>query len=136
MSSVAEHQAANALPPRRGAVLALAIDSTARPYALASLDLAGYTQGTSPNQQHVFVTLQAITADVWFYFSSATASDLDHAAAISAGSALAYANTYGWRLPQNEERSFRLNRNLDRFLIVKTATGTATLLIAASSESF
>ncbi len=134
--SLAEEQAANTTPPRRGKVLALAIDSTARPYNFATLDLAGITQGDRTQQQYVFVTLQAITADVYFYFAPATANDLDNTASISAGSALAYANTYGWRLPQNEERSFRLDRNQDRFLVVKTASGSATLLIAASSESF
>lgn len=137
MSSVAEQQAANPTPPRRGKVLALTVDSTTSAYPINTLDFGGYVQGErAGGSNFVFITLQASGGDIWFQFAPATATDLDHAAVIADGGTLAYANTYGWRLPQNEERTYRINRDMDRFLIVKTTTSTATLLIAASSEGF
>ena len=136
--TIVEEQAANNLPPRRGQVLALGIDATARPYSLTSLAF-GRTDPPqeSPKREHVFLTLQvAGNQDVYFYFASATASDLDDTAKVAAGSTLSFANTYAWRLPVGEERTFRLDRNVDKFLIVKCASGlTSTLLIAASSEA-
>jgi hypothetical protein len=135
MSQMAEEQAANVLPPRRGEVLALAVDATARPYALSGLTLAGKVPEGAGSRFELYVTVQAVTADVWLHFASATASDLDPAAALAAGSALAFANTYGWRVPSGTEQSFRLDRATDKFLVCRTSSGTATLLLRASSQS-
>jgi len=130
-------QEANVLPPRRGQCLALTVDTTARAYDISGLALGGHTPpGSNSGPSYVFVTMQAITQDVWLHFHSASATDLDNAAVITAGSALAYANTYGYRIPAGGERRFRLNRAVDKFLVVETSTSTATLLIAASSEGF
>jgi hypothetical protein len=136
MGQMAEEQAANILPPRRGEVLALAVDATARGYALGSLALGGATpEGAATGRQEIYVTVQAVTADVWLYFAPATASDLDPATAVAAGGTLSFANTYGWRVPSGTEQAFRLNRAQDKFLVCRTSSGTATLLIRASSPS-
>ncbi len=137
MSGHAQHQAANIAPPRRGAVIALGVDTTARPYDISALALGGYTPHNANNrQEYVFLTLQADGGDVYFHFASATASDLDNAAAIAAGGAIAFANTYGAKIPVNTEQTLRIDRTQDKFLIIETASGTATLRFWASSEGF
>lgn len=136
MGQMAEEQAANVQPPRRGEVVALAVDATARAYSLTSLALAGVTpEASGLSRAEVYVTVQAVTADVWLYFNEGTASDLDPAAAVSAGSTFAFASTYGWRVPSGTEQSFRLDRGRDTHLVCRTSSGTATLLFRASSNS-
>lgn len=134
--SAAEHQAANVVPPRRGKIIALAVDATARPYDLRALDLAGYIGGDKPDSRHVYLDLQAVGGDVWLQFSPDTQNDLNPAAALAAGSPLAYDNTHGSRIPQNAERSVRIDRSVDKWLTVRTSSGAATLILSASSESF
>lgn len=132
----ATQQADNIRPPRRGEILALGVDVTARPYDLKALALDGYAPNESTGPAHVYISLTAITADVYFYFAPATANDLDPTAAVAAGGTPAYANTHGWRLVANTEQRLRINRALDKFLVIRTAAATATLLIRASSEVF
>lgn len=136
MGTAAEHAFANVTPPRRGECLALEVDATARPYDLRSLPLAGFAPKESKANERVFVTLQALTADVWFYFASVDNDDLDPTADIAAGQPLAYADTYGDRLAIGSSIRLRIDRQQDKFLVVRTSSGTATLLLRASSESF
>lgn len=136
MSTYHVEQAANFVPPRRGAVLALAVDATARPYDMGSLAIGGFTPDAGfARKSEVIITLQARGARVFFQTSSATASDLDDTAAVAAGGTLAFANTYGAWIEDGQALSLTFNRKLDRFLIVKTASGTATLSIWGSSEA-
>jgi hypothetical protein len=134
--SMTEEQASNVLPPRRGEVLALAVDATARAYSLTSLTLAEKSVEAATSQRiALYLTVQAVTADVWLVLSDGTASDLDPTAAVIAGGTLAFANSYGWRIPSGTEQAFRVDRSKDTHLVCRTSSGTATLLIRASSHS-
>jgi hypothetical protein len=138
MSSTAGEQiAARVLPPRRGACIALAVDATARVYALGSLALGGFTPDAAGSKRaEVYVTLQAVTADVWLYFAPATHTpDLDPADVIAAGGTLAFDNAQGFRIPVDGAIQVVLDRTLDKFMVCRTSSGTATLLAYASSES-
>jgi len=137
MGSIAEAQDANITPPRRGAVLAIDVDSTARAYNISALALGGYTpEADLDRRNEVFLYLQAETSDVFFYFHSATASDLDDTAKITAGGAVAFANTYGAVLEAgNPPLKLRIDRSLDKFLIVKAAVASGILRVWAASEA-
>lgn len=139
--SVAQNQAANVAPPRRGAVLALGVDTTARAYDLQPLNLGGYTpNGANIRAEYAYLTLQAEGGDVYFYFANGAAAvdvdDVDPAAIIAAGGALAYANTYAARLVSDSSLDVRILRSQDKFLVVRATTGTPTLRFWASSEGF
>lgn len=127
-------------PPRRGAVWALTVDSTARPYDLTQLDIGGEKLGGGKANQKIEVAIwmQAETNDVYFHFAPASANDLDHAAAQAAGAAAAApANTHGAVLKAgNVPQRFVITRGLDVFLIVKTATTGGILRVWAASQSF
>lgn len=134
--TVALAQFANIVPPRRGAVWAVTVDSTARAYDISKADLGGYTPDAKrPNS--VFLYLQAETNDVYFYFSSATASDLSDTAAQAASSAdLAFANTYGALLEAGgPPLAVRIDRMTDKFLILKAASSSGILRMWAASEA-
>lgn len=137
MSSIHAALAAHIIPPRRGLVLAVAIDSTARPYNLGALAFAGYTPSAdSVTPAEVMLTMQADGCDVFYYFHSATASDLDNTAAVSAGGSPAYATTYAAKVEDGDAAHVMVNRAIDKFLVVKSASGASgTLRIWASSQS-
>jgi len=128
--------AANFTPPRRGDTLALAVDATARAYDMGSLSIGGYTPDAGLSRKcEVIVTLQARGARVFFHTSSTNAASLDDTAAVAAGGTLAYANTYGAWIEDGGQVSLTFDRRKDRYLVVKTASGTATLGIWGSSEA-
>lgn len=134
-STIAEEQAAAVQPPRRGEVIALGIDTTARAYDLTSLALAGITpDGDGVRRLETWLTMQSDGGDVYYHFSATNSAVLDNTAAIGAGGTIAYANTYGAKLKQDDRHEFRLNRAKDKFLVVKTSTGTATLRFWCSSN--
>ncbi len=144
MSFKATAQADSIFPPRRwvtataSGVLALAVDGTARSYAISLLPLDGKAI-TSPGSDHIYVTLLCETADVYFAFGAATAATLDDTAVVAAAAALSATSmlaTMPWRLVKDQPQSFRIDRALDTFLQVKCAgSGTATLRMYASSQS-
>lgn len=134
MTHIAEHQAANILPPRRGAVLAIAVDTTARAYDITTIDLGDVYKAAHGDE--VYLTLQADGAKVYYHFKETTGgTGLDNTAAVAAGGTIAFADTYGAFVGDGERVQERITRNLDKFLVVKTASGTATLRIWASSHS-
>jgi hypothetical protein len=126
-----------ALPPRRGKVFALTVDSTARAYDLLAVDLAGFTPSNSQREQsHVVLYMQAETNDVYFYFAEGEAGavvttdvdDISDTAAIAAGGALTPANTYAGVLKAgNGPLPVRIDRSVDRFLVVKAASTSGVL---------
>ncbi len=122
-------QSNDIVAPRRGAVIALTSDATARPYDLSLITLGGSAFRTGQNDQ-IFVTLLASTAVIYHQFSPTTQNDLSSVAAISAGGALAYANTYGPPLPSLLPVAYRLCRVTDRWLILQ---GVGIVYIWASS---
>lgn len=135
--SAAAHQASNVAPPRRGAVIALGIDATARAYDLQTLALGGFTpDAANASQVYVFLTLHAEGGDVYYHLSDTNNADVSDTAKVTAGNALAFANTYGGRIPQNGEVSIRINRKQDKYLVVKASSGAPILRFYASSEGF
>lgn len=151
MTDRATAQADNLVPPRlfRAAagsplvgsptgVWVQAVDGTARPYNIALLPLGGRA-ATNPNQRdHIYVTMQAQTADIFFYFSNATSSVLDDTAINAVGVALTgstMANTMPYRLIAGSSIDLRIERSLDTWIILKCAgASTATLRLYASSQ--
>jgi hypothetical protein len=139
----AEKQFAECQPPRRGAVIALTIDTTARAYDMLALDLSGFTpKNAQKEQSHVVLWMQAETDDVYFYFASGEAGavatgdvdDVDTTAALAAGASLAYANTYAARLVANNgPLPIRIDRSVDRFLVVRGDAAAILRFWAASS---
>lgn len=135
MGAFVEDQLANVQPPRRGECFTLSVDTTARPYDLSTLAFGGVSvEGGNSRRDETFVTIRAITADIWLHFSQATASDLDNTATIAVGGTLAYANTMGGVILAGQEIRVRLDRSRDRFMICKTSAGTATMLFRVSSH--
>jgi len=137
MSSEAARQALNVVPPRRGGIIAITTDTTARPYDLTGLAL-GKAYGSGDNSganSGVYVTMQAQTANVFYQLSSATASDLDETAAIAAAGTAAFANTHGALLVAGDTVQFRIIRTTDKFLILKGAAAGIVRLWASSEPS-
>ena len=141
----AMEQISECAPPRRGAVLALEVDSTARAYDMLSLALGGFTPTDAQKlQSHVVLWLQAEANDVYFYFASGEAGavvttdvdDVDDTAEIAAGGSLAFADTYCAVLKAgNGPLPIRIDRSQDRFLVVKAASTSGVLRLWAASAS-
>lgn len=124
MGTIAEQQDANVVPPRRGKVLAFTVDSTARPYDLHALALGDASPEAAESQKHeLFVTLAALGCTVYYQFATATHSDIDETAAIAAGGAAAFDDTFCVPLPDGAREGARIVRSLDRFIILKAASG-------------
>lgn len=134
MGAFVEDQAANVQPPRRGECFALTVDATARPYDLSAVAFGGVAvEAGAARRNETFVTLRALTADIYVHFSPTATSDLDPAAVLAAGSALSYPTTHGFVLPVGTEIRVRLDRSRDKFMVVRTAAA-ATLYFRASSH--
>lgn len=127
-------QADDILPPRKGQVLVFNVDANARSYNLQAVLLAGFKDNSVNNQpQFMYVTLEADAGDVYFVFANDNTPTLDPATAIALGGAVVLSNTYCFRIPQNQERHVRINRNVDKFLHIRTSVGAAVLRFYASS---
>lgn len=132
-------------PPRRGAVIALTVDSTSRAYDLLTLDIGGFTPKNAQKEQSwVTLWMQAETNDVFFYFASGEAGavvttdvdDVSDTAAVAAGGAIAYADTYAAILEAGAPPiKVRIDRGVDRFLCVKAASTSGILRFWAGSPS-
>lgn len=141
----AERQFYECLPPRRGQVIALGVDSTARAYDLVAIALGGYTPAEAQNVgRQVTLWMQAQTNDVFFYFApgevgaviTTDVDDVSDTAAVTAGNAIAFADTYCALLKAgNSPLPIRINRAIDRFLVVKAASTAGVLRFWASSAS-
>ncbi len=134
----APDQAAKFHAPRRGAIIALEVDSTARSYNIQSLALGGKlpdAAGSVPLEVDLF--MQAETNDVFFHFrSDAGAADLSDTAKVAAGATLAFDNTYAALLEAGERPTrVRINRALDKYLVVKAATTSGVLRFWAVSDA-
>lgn len=132
MPPEADQQAMNVVPPRRGAILAITLDATARPYNLTLLTMGGVAYNAAL-AQHIYLTLQAETANCWYFFHSATDSALDKTAAIAAGATAGYANTHAAYLPAGQSVSHRIKLNVDKWIEVQ-GSGAGILRIFASSQ--
>ncbi|MCW5834503.1 MAG: hypothetical protein KIS78_19030 [Labilithrix sp.] len=113
----------------------MATDTTVRAYDLRFLPLADFAPRESKAREHVFVTIQAVSGDLYFYFSQTPDLDLDEDDELAAGTALEYATEYCDLLKEGASVRLRLNRQRDKYLVVKGST-TGSMLLRASSESF
>lgn len=129
-------QSAELRPPRRGEVIALTVDTTARAYDLGSLNLGGDSVVVNTDRpRSVVIWMQCETADVYLHFSDGSNTDLNPATVIAAGGAIAFANAYGSVLKSGTQSvGYRINRTQDRYLVVRTSAGTATLRFWAASS--
>ncbi len=138
MGSTAEQQASNVLPPRRGKVWAVTVDSTARAYDLSALGLANEAAPEAANtrRRHVFLALQAETNDVYFYFDSATGSSLsDSTTQAATAAAVTMATAHCAVLEAGASPMYvRIDRTLDKFIQVKAASTSGVLRMWASSD--
>ncbi len=138
MGSTAEQQASNVLPPRRGKVWAVTVDSTARAYDLSALALADSPAPEKANtkRRYVFLALQAETNDVYFYFDSATGSALADGTTQAAGAAaVTMANAHCAILEAGASPMYvRIDRTIDKFIQVKAASTSGVLRMWASSS--
>lgn len=133
-------------PPRRGEVIALTVDSTARAYDLLQVALAGFTpQNAQREQSSVVLWMQAETNNVYFYFASGEAgavattdvNNIDNTATVAAGGSLAFANTYAGVIVAGAlPLQIRIDRSVDRFLVVKAASTSGVLRFWAASGAY
>jgi hypothetical protein len=125
-------------PPRKGAVWAVTVDSTARAYDISKAALGGFTpEATQSRRAEVYLYLQAETNDVFFYFHSATDTALSDTAAQAATAAdLGFVATHCAILEAGSAPlKVRINRAVDKFLVVKAASTAGVLRMWAGSES-
>ena len=137
MGTIAELQDADNRPPRRLKILPLTVTSTATAYDLTKLQLgevAPSADGTPAKV--VYLNFAARGADIFYQLSDVSATDLDDTAAIAVGGPLVYSGAYGVPLPDGSRAAERIDRSIDKFLIVKTPSGTSGKLFfwASSSE--
>lgn len=126
-------QAANVVAPRKGAVLVFSVDSTARAYDLTGVAI-GKAYDSVRVSDFIYVRMEAEGGDVYYHFDSATSSALNDTSAISAGGSVAFNNAYGARLPKDSIIDIRIDRAVDKFIVLKTSSGTAKLRFYAASQ--
>lgn len=136
----ATEQISKCHPPRRGAVVALTVDSTARSYSIAGLALGAHTPEAANGQaKEVVLWMQAETNDVFFHFRSDSASaDLSDTAKLAAdGAAMtAFTATHGALLKAGlAPVQFTINRAIDKYLVVKAASTSGVLRFWAGSDA-
>lgn len=131
----ATDQSDNIIPPRQNQILPLNVNSTALTYDLTAVSLQSpYVNGQA--RQFVYVTLSNRgSADVYFYFSNTNSTALNDANAVALNATLAYNNSYGVKLAAGSERSYRIDKNVDKFLCLKTNASTAVVDVFASSQA-
>jgi hypothetical protein len=152
MTSNIQDQDGYIIPPRVGFVVCQAVDSTSRGYDMTALNFQDedplILSKNSSKQNYIWVDMEAITADIYFAFDSAavgTNTILD-TTTNTAGTAW---TAPGWTPPASANTSYpcghiaagtirpvRVDRQTDRTLILKCASGsTATLRMTPSSQS-
>lgn len=134
MSTPAQEISARITPPRKGSVFAITLDATARAYDITGLDIGGFTPSQDADKRsEVMLTIQAMAADCYFYFHSATDTAMDKTAAVAASAATAaYVATHCFVVPQNQERTYTIDRSIDKFLVVQ-GSGAGIVRISATS---
>lgn len=138
-------QANNITPPRVGQIIALNVDATSRGYDLTALLWNGVPANKSGLEDYFYLSMQCETNDVFYAFDGQAvgADAIDDTQATAAGGtpaldtpgALVHAQCA--RLISGlPEVPVRINRGIDKTLILKCASGkTAIIRIWASSQS-
>lgn len=126
-------------PPRRGKIWVQTIDATARPYQISLMPFGGKAIVNAAQVDHIYLTLLAETNDVFYFFDSATGSSLSDTATNNAGTAVSATTmsasaAMACRLVAGVPVNVRIERSLDQWIQLKTASGAATVRIWASSQ--
>lgn len=133
-SAEAVNQDSNIQAPRRGQGAAVTVDTTSRPYDLRSLAFNG-AAFRNDLAEYLFLKILNDGANaIYLLFSPATASDMNEATVTTAGNPIAFDNAVGEPLQPNAVVFYRVRRDTDCFVQAKTATGTSTLRLFASSD--
>lgn len=121
-------------PPRRGLIIRITLDTTARAYDLRSM-LFGRSVAPDPavpNGDKVMIRIRAITADVHYYFAEDNTVTLDSSAVIAAGGAMTLLGTFCDTIPAGAFEDVTINRDIDKYLHIK-GSAAGTVVIRASS---
>jgi hypothetical protein len=68
------------------------------------------------------LNIHAEGTDIFFRFQSTNDADISTGGAITAGNPVVLQNTYGERLPANETVQVCIDKNIDKFLSVRSAS--------------
>lgn len=126
-------QAMNVTPPRLGKVATQAVDSTSRVYDLTALALGDATWKDGV-KDFLYLTIKADGADIYFVLGPNNGGTINDTAAVAAGSPMAFAATSCDLIKNGDRAELRIARDVDRYLYLKTASGTAIARIYASSQ--
>jgi hypothetical protein len=139
MTSNIQDQEGNILPPRIGFVMAVTVDSTSRGYDLTLLKFQD--EGLAPNgnslKNELWLRLTAVTNDVFFAFDSAAAgtNTINDATLNAAGSAAAFTSGGCDKVVAGTTVQVRIDRLVDKTLILKAASASGSLRISQASQS-
>jgi len=134
MVDKATSQSDNIVPAKHGKIWAVTVDTTARSYDLRLIDLGQKFKGESVNDD-LYICLAADGANIYYSFDSATQSDLVTTAADAVGaSPPTFGATYGDVVFASTKEHVRIRRNVDHFIQLRVASGTAVLRVRASSQ--
>lgn len=133
MSTQSVDMASSVLPPQQ--VWAQAVDVTSRAYDISAAALTPTGDSFTPGMaQRVYITIQADGAAVYCALDTASRT-IAHGTAVAAGETPAYADAHCCVIPDGQERSFLVKRSVHKYLMLKTASGTATARIYFSSPA-
>lgn len=127
----ASRQADNVTEPVQGFCLAITVDTTSRTYDTQGLQF--FDKLTTNGKERTYLTLAAEGAKVYYAFSNLSATAIDDAAAVTAGGALAFANTYCEVIFDGTKDQVRWERAQHRYLVLK-ASASGKLRLRASSD--
>jgi hypothetical protein len=138
-----QDQEGNVVPPRLGAICVIAVTATSEGYDLTSLkfpDERPNVPGSAGVANQIWLTLENTgSSPVFFVLDSAVVgtNTISDTATTSAGSAITFVSG-GCASVQAapDRRDVRIDRQVDRTLIVKCSSGnTSTLRVTISSQS-
>lgn len=132
----ASQQSAQYMPPRAGQVLAITTSATARSYDISKLAMGGYSPSGVAHPQEVDLYMQAESNDIWFYFATASDTNISVSGADADGaSPLTFGASYAIRLVKDAlPIRVRIRRGTDKFLTVRGAAGGILRMWAASAS--
>lgn len=131
----ATDQSDNILPPRQNQILPINVNTTALSYDLRNVSLQN-SYLADQKRQYVYLTVSNRGgADVFLYFSNTNSTSLNEANGVALAANLAYNTSYGAKLAAGAERSWRIDKDVDRFICLKTNTSTAVVDVYVSSQS-
>jgi len=132
----ATNQDSNIQIPRRGEIMAKTVDATARAINLTLLAFNDIVWRLN-RKEAVYVNLvnESTTTTIYLQASPTPDVDMDPAAILLATDPASFPLTHGYPLLPLAERSFRVQRDADQYLIVRTASSTAKLVLTTSSDN-